>query len=52
MVKFGLIMKMPKLLTKLGETPIGEPTTITGRCGINNINQDDEGHPCKIFQSY
>ena len=32
--------------------PCDEPTTITGRCGINKINQDVEGHPCKIFQSY
>lgn len=38
--------------TGVGETPMGEPTTITGRCGIINNNQDVEGHPCKIFQSY
>jgi IS605 OrfB family transposase len=38
--------------TSIGETPMGEPTTTTGRCGINKINQDAEGHPCKIFQSY
>ena len=38
--------------TSTGEIPVGEPTAITGRCGINKINQDVEGHPCKIFQSY
>ena len=35
--------------TSIGEIPISEPTTIAGRCGINNINQDEEGHPCKII---
>jgi IS605 OrfB family transposase len=35
--------------TSIGETPIDEPTITTGRCGINNINRDVEGHPCKIF---
>jgi len=38
--------------TSTGDIPVGEPTAITGRCGINKINQDVEGHPCKIFQSY
>ena len=38
--------------TSTGKTPVGELTTITCRCGINKINQDAEGHPCKILQSY
>lgn len=34
--------------TGTGGTPVDESTTITGRCGINNINLGDERRPCKI----
>lgn len=37
--------------TSTGETTVGEPATITDRCGIANNNQDYERSPCKILQS-
>jgi len=37
----------------IGDIPIDEPTTRTGRCGIVKEKQLGlEGDPCKIFQSY